>query len=56
MGGFLMTGLIIAVVAMLALMVAGIFGVHIAGAHLALSGVIALVMSGLYSIRYQPHY
>ena len=46
MGGFLMTGLIIAVVAMLALMVAGIFGVHIAGAHLALSGVIALVMSG----------
>ena len=46
MGGFLMTGLIIAVVAMLALMVAGMFGVHIAGAHLALSAVIALVMSG----------
>ncbi|MCF7982741.1 MAG: Bax inhibitor-1/YccA family protein [Pseudomonadales bacterium] len=46
LGGFLMTGLIIAIVAMLALMVAGMFGVHIAGAHLALSAVIAMVMSG----------
>lgn len=46
MGGFLMTGLIVALVAMLALIVAGFFGVQIAGAHLALSAVIAMLMSG----------
>ncbi len=46
MGGFLMTGLIVAVVAMLGLVVASFFGVQIAGAHLALSAVIALLMSG----------
>lgn len=46
LGGFLMTGLIIAIVAMLGLVIAGFFGVHIAGAHLALSAVIAMIMSG----------
>ena len=46
MGGFLMTGLIVAIVAMVGLLVAGMFGVQIAGAHLALSAVIALLMSG----------
>lgn len=44
--GFLMTGLIVAIVAMVGLMVAGMFGVQIAGAQLALSGVIAMIMSG----------
>ena len=46
LGGFLFTGLIIAVVAMLALAVAGLFGVHIPGVHLALSAMIAFIMSG----------
>ncbi|MCV6621054.1 MAG: Bax inhibitor-1/YccA family protein [Cellvibrionaceae bacterium] len=46
MGGFLMTGLIVAIVAMLALFVAGFFGVHIPGAQLAISAVVALLMSG----------
>jgi len=46
LGGFLFTGLIIAIVAMVALLIAGMFGVHIPGAHLALSAMIALVMSG----------
>lgn len=46
MGGFLMTGLIVAIVAMLGLFVAGFFGVHIPGAHLAISAVVALLMSG----------
>lgn len=46
MGGFLMTGLIIALVAMLVLIVGSFFGLHIPGAHLALSAMIALLMSG----------
>ncbi len=46
MGGFLMTGLIIAIVAMLGLWVASFFGVHIPGAQLAISAVVALLMSG----------
>ena len=46
MGGFLMTGLIVAIVAMLALFVAGFFGVHIPGTQLAISAVVALLMSG----------
>lgn len=46
MGGFLMTGLIIAIVAMLVLFVGSFFGLHIPGAHLALSAMIALLMSG----------
>lgn len=46
LGGFLFTGLIIAIVAMLALAVAGLFGVYIPGVHLALSAMIAFIMSG----------
>ncbi|WP_370978659.1 Bax inhibitor-1 family protein [Agaribacterium sp. ZY112] len=46
MGGFLMTGLIIAVVAMLGLMVAGLFGIHVPAMSLALSAMVALLMSG----------
>ena len=46
LGGFLMTGLIVAVVAMFGLMIASFFGVHIAGAQLGLSAVIAMIMSG----------
>ena len=46
MGGFLMIGLIVAVVGMLALFVGGLFGLNISGASLALSGLIVLLMSG----------
>lgn len=46
MGGFLMTGLIIAIVAMLGLWAASFFGVHIPGAQLAISALVALLMSG----------
>jgi len=46
MRGFLVTGLIVVIVAALALMVGGMFGVNIAGMHLALSGAIVLLMSG----------
>ncbi len=46
MGGFLFVGLIVAVVAGLAMMVAGMFGAAIAGFHLALSAMIVLLMSG----------
>ena len=46
MRGFLVTGLVVAVVAMLVLMVGGLFGLHISGASLALSAVIVLLMSG----------
>ncbi len=46
MQGFLVTGLIVVLVAMLGLFVAGFFGVNISGAHLALSGAIVLLMSG----------
>lgn len=51
MGGFLFTGLIVAVLAGLGMMVAGMFGVQVAGFHLALSALIVLLMSGL--ILYQ---
>jgi len=46
MGGFLMTGLIVALVGMLAMFVAGMFGVNISGISLAFSGLIVLLMSG----------
>ena len=46
MGGFLMTGLIVAVVSMLALFGASFFGIHLPGVHLALSAMIVLLMSG----------
>lgn len=46
MGGFLMTGLIVALVAMVGVMIAGFFGVQVSGFHLAISGLIVLLMSG----------
>ena len=46
MRGFLMTGLILVLVAMLGVFVAGFMGVDISMAHLALSGAIVLLMSG----------
>ena len=46
MRGFLMTGLIIALVAMVGFMVASMFGVYVSGAFLALNAMIALLMSG----------
>lgn len=46
MRGFLVTGLIVVVVAMLAMLVASFFGVHIAGVQLALSAAIVFLMSG----------
>lgn len=46
MGGFLMTGLIVALVAMLGVIVAGFFGVYVPGVSLAISAVVVLLMSG----------
>ena len=46
MGGFLMTGLLLALGVMLLLIVGSFFGFYISGAHLALSAVIVLLMSG----------
>lgn len=46
MQGFLVTGLIVVVVCAIALMVAGMFGVNIAGASLAISAAIVFLMSG----------
>ena len=46
MGGFLMVGLITVVVASLAFVVLGMFGVHMPAMQLALSAVIVLLMSG----------
>lgn len=46
LGGFLMVGLVVAIVAMLGIFVAGFFGVQIAGFHLAISALIVMIMSG----------
>jgi modulator of FtsH protease len=46
LGGFLMAGLIVAIVSMLGLFVAGMFGVHISGMMLAINAVVALLMCG----------
>ncbi|NIB41188.1 Bax inhibitor-1/YccA family protein [Pseudomaricurvus alkylphenolicus] len=46
MRGFLVTGLIVVLLCALGLMVAGFFGVHIAGASLAISAAIVFLMSG----------
>lgn len=46
MGGFLMVGLMVAVLASLALMLGGLFGLHIPFAQVAISAVIVLLMSG----------
>lgn len=46
MGGFLSAGLIVALIAMVALFVLPMFGVNVGGMHLALSGVVVLLMAG----------
>ncbi len=46
MGGFLFTGLMVAIIAMVGVMIAGFFGVQIAGFQLAMSALIVLLMSG----------
>lgn len=46
MGGFLMVGLITVVVASLAFVVLGMFGIHMPAMQLALSAVVVLLMSG----------
>ncbi len=46
MGGFLLVGLIVVLVSMLALVVMSYFGMQVSGAFLALNGAIVLLMSG----------
>lgn len=46
MGGFLSAGMIVALIAMVALFVLPMFGVNVGGMHLALSGVVVLLMAG----------
>ena len=46
MGGFLMVGLIVVLVSMLALLVMSFFGIQFSGVHLALNAAIVLLMSG----------
>jgi len=46
MGGFLMAGMIVVIVAMLALLLAGMFGYAMPMASLALSGAVAMLMAG----------
>lgn len=46
MGGFLMVGLIVVLVSMLALLVMSFFGIQFSGVYLALNAAIVLLMSG----------
>ena len=46
MGGFLMTGLLVVIGCMLLSIVGGLFGLHISGLSLAISGAVVLLMSG----------
>ena len=46
MGGFLATGLILAIVASVGVLIASLFGVDVSMASLAISGVVVLLMSG----------
>ena len=46
MGGFLAVGLLVVLVCAIGLLVAGLFGVQVAGAQLALSAAIVFLMSG----------
>ena len=46
MGGFLMTGLIVVIVAAVGAMVAGLFGAEVSMFRLAISGAVVLLMSG----------
>ncbi len=46
MGGFLAAGMIVVIVAMLGLLIAGLFGIHMPVAGVALSAAVALLMCG----------
>lgn len=46
MGGFLFVGLMVAIIAMVGMFVAGLFGVAVSGFSLAMSAFIVLLMSG----------
>ncbi len=46
MGGFLMAGMIVVIVSMVALLIAGLFGYSMPLASVALSGAVALLMAG----------
>lgn len=46
MGGFLFTGLMVIVGSIVLMLVAGLFGWHIPGLHLAISAAVVLLMSG----------
>jgi len=46
MGGFLFVGLMVAIIAMIGMFVAGLFGVEVSGFSLAISALIVLLMSG----------
>lgn len=46
MGGFLFVGLVVAIIAMVGLLVAGMFGVNVSWMHTAWSAAIVLLMSG----------
>lgn len=46
MGGFLITGLVVVILAAVGAMVAGMFGVNVGGIQLAISAAIVLLMSG----------
>lgn len=47
MGGFLMVGLVVVMLAAIGTFVAGLFGVEVSGIHLAISAAIVFLMSGL---------
>ena len=47
MGGFLMAGMIVVIVAMLGLFIASLFGIHMPMMGVALSAMVALLMCGL---------
>lgn len=46
LGGFLMAGLLVVIACAVIFFVAGFFGVHVPGVHLAISAAIMLLMSG----------
>jgi len=46
LGGFLFVGLMVAIIAMLGMFVASLFGIQVSGFSLAISGLVVLLMSG----------
>ena len=47
MGGFLMSGMIVVMVASIGMLIASLFGVNVSGFSVALSAVVVLLMSGM---------